>query len=190
MDTAPRTYLFVPPEESAEVEALGASWDRDAKCWYVASGEAPEKFVRWLSDTLGPQGVDGKPYAIVSHEACVVTSTVACQHCGADIEVLCIHCFGGTVEQEPLEQFTVADILDMDEALAGQLALWPYFRQIPDGGFANYCTRCGEPQDEALLHAAPEQAFFDVPAAIASGEVTCTPLLGTIRLSGDEHFLA
>lgn len=129
-------------------------------------------------------------YAIVSHEACVVTATASCQHCGANIEVICIHCFGGTVREEPLEQFTVSDIRKMDESLTGQLALWPYFRKATesDGAFANYCTRCGEPQDDMLLHSDAEQPFFDVPAAIASGEVTCTPLLGTIRLSGDEHF--
>ena len=130
-------------------------------------------------------------YTIVSHEACVVATTTPCQHCGADIEVICIHCFGGTVAQEPLEQFTVSDIREMDEALADQLALWPHFRKATelDGVFANYCTRCGEPQDDRLLHSQPEQPFFDVPTAIVSGEVTYTPLIGTIRLSGDEHFL-
>jgi hypothetical protein len=30
-----RIYLYVPPEEYAGVEAYGASWDEDAKCWYV-----------------------------------------------------------------------------------------------------------------------------------------------------------
>ena len=29
--TVQRTYLFVPPEEKAEVQALGASWDADSK---------------------------------------------------------------------------------------------------------------------------------------------------------------
>jgi hypothetical protein len=189
MDIASRTYLFVPPEEKAEVAALGASWDAAAKCWYIAQGEAPQKFSRWLYEAAEPDGANAEGYAIVSHEACVVTTKVPCQHCGADIEVICIHCFGGTVMEEPLEQFTVSDIRDTDEALADQLALWPSFRKAPDGGFANYCTRCGEPQDEMLLHSEPEQPFFDVPAAIAAGQVTCTPLLGTIRLNGDDHFL-
>ena len=136
------------------------------------------------NDIMDPGG-----FTIVSHEACVVASSARCQNCGADIEVICIHCFGGTVAREPLAQFSGADIREMDEALAGQLALWPHFRETPDGGFANYCTRCGEPQDDMLLHCEPEQPFFDVPAAIAAGEVICTPLLGTISLNGDEHFL-
>ena len=142
--------------------------------------------------TLWPRHNDlMEGYTIVSHEACVVATTTPCQHCGADIEVICIHCFGGTVAEEPLEQFTVSDIREMDEALADQLALWPHFRKATelDGVFANYCTRCGEPQDDRLLHSEPEQPFFDVPTAIVSGEVTYTPLIGTIRLSGDEHFL-
>jgi hypothetical protein len=96
------------------------------------------------------------PPGIVSHEACVVTATVS-------------------------------DIRDMDESLIGQLTLWPYFRKATesDGGFMNYCTRCGEPQEDLLLHSEPELPFFDVSAAIASGEVTCTSLMGTIRLNGD-----
>ncbi|HTB68969.1 MAG TPA: hypothetical protein VK727_22305, partial [Steroidobacteraceae bacterium] len=87
--------------------------------------------------------------------------------------------------------FTMSEIREMDEALADQLALWPHFRKATelDGVFANYCTRCGEPQDDRLLHSQPEQPFFDVPTAIVSGEVTYTPLIGTIRLSGAEHFL-
>jgi hypothetical protein len=182
-------YLFVPPEEKADVEALGASWDADAKCWYITESEAPGEFSRWLRDAAQPDEADGEGYTIVSHEACVVATMVCCQHCGANIEVICIHCFGGTVAEEPLEQFTVSDIQEIDEELAGQLALWPHFREAPDGGFANYCTCCGEPQDDMLLHSEPEQPFFDVPEAIVSGQITCTPLLGTIRLNGDEHFL-
>jgi hypothetical protein len=132
---------------------------------------------------------EAESYNIVSHEACVVATTVCCQHCGASIEVICIHCFGGTVRGEPLEQFTVSDIRATDDALADQLALWPHFRKAADGSFANYCTRCGEAQDDMLLHSEPEQPFFDVPVAIVSGQLTCTPLLGTIRLNGDEHSL-
>jgi hypothetical protein len=186
-----RTYLYVPTEEKAEVEALGASWDAGAKCWYIPEGETSAKFSRWLPDQEQPDGEGAEPYAVVSHEASVVATTVPCQHCRADIEVICIHCFGGTVMGEPLEKFTVSDIRGMDEALSGQLALWPFFRKVsdPEGLFANHCTRCAEPQDDMLLHTEPEQPFFDVPAAIASGQVSCVPLMGTIRLNGDEHFV-
>jgi hypothetical protein len=139
-----------------------------------------------------PDDANAEAYAIVSHEACVAAAIVACEHCGASIEVICIHCFGGTVMHEPLLQFTVLDIREMDEALAEQMALWSHFRRAAeaDSVFANYCTRCGEPQEDTLLHCEPGRAFFDVPAAIAAGEVTCTPLLGTIRLNGDEHSVA
>jgi hypothetical protein len=185
----PRLYLFVAPEEKADVQSLGASWDADAKRWYIESGQVSEKFSRWLREAGEPQQAPAKTYGVISHEACVITTHVACAQCGADIEVLCIHCFGGTVANERLQQFTVSDIRDMDEALSRQLALWPYFRHVPEGGFVNHCTRCGEPQDDMQLHSEPEQPFFDVPAAIAAGRVTCTPLLGTIRLNADEHFV-
>jgi hypothetical protein len=130
-----------------------------------------------------------RTFLIISHEACVVAATVACQHCRAPTEVICIHCFGGTVAEEPLEQFTVSDVQKMDEPLASQLALWPSFRKRhdSDGVFANFCSSCGEPQDDMRLLSEPGQPFFDVPAAITAGQVTCTPLLGTIRLNGDEH---
>jgi hypothetical protein len=168
---------------------LGASWDADAQGWWIEADAAAEKFSRWLGAVTEPHEVRAETYDVVSHEACVVTARVSCAQCGADIEVLCIHCFGGTVAEEPLQQFTVSDIREMDEALLRQVALWPYFRKVPDGGFVNYCTRCGEPQEDMQLHSEPQQPFFDVPAAIAAGRGICTPLLGTIRLNGDEHFL-
>jgi hypothetical protein len=32
---AQRTYLFVPPEEKLEAQALGAHWDDVTKRWYI-----------------------------------------------------------------------------------------------------------------------------------------------------------
>lgn len=43
-----RTYLYVPPEENAAVEAAGAHWDERLKCWYLAPGDDPAGFGRWL----------------------------------------------------------------------------------------------------------------------------------------------
>ena len=37
------------------------------------------------------------------------------------------------------------------------------------------------------LHSEPDEPFFDIPRA-APGIIKVTPLAGTIRLSGDEHF--
>jgi hypothetical protein len=37
------------------------------------------------------------------------------------------------------------------------------------------------------LHSEPDEPFFDIPGA-APGSISLTPLSGTIRLSGDEHF--
>ncbi len=78
----------------------------------------------------------------------------------------------------------------MDESLAAQLGPWPNFHKVStaDPVFANHCYACGAPQDDMYLHSEPEQPFFDVPAAIMSGSVTLTPLVGTLRLNGDEHF--
>lgn len=182
-----RTYLFVPPEEKGEVQALGAQWDADSKRWYVVPGVPLAEFSRWLS----PDG-DESEYTITSSEAYVACADVACQRCGADIEVVCIHCESGTVSDEALTRFTVSDIWAMDEALTRQLRRWPTYRRGSDsdgepGDFANHCSRCGASQDDLYLHSEPDAPFFDIPHA-APGSVRLTPLEGTIRLSGDEHF--
>ena len=76
----------------------------------------------------------------------------------------------------------------------GQLRRWLLFRRVEQsagtgvGEFANHCPRCGAPVDEEDLHAEPEAPFFDVPAAVEAGSVALTPLAGTVRMSGDEHF--
>lgn len=184
-----RRYLFVPPEEKAEVQALGARWDADSKRWYIGANEAAAKFSRWLP------GVDSEAdeeFPIVSSEAYVASATVRCGHCGAGIEVICIHCESGTVSGEALMRFTIAGVWDMDEALASQLRRWPAYHRIDGGGsdageFANHCARCGAPQDELDLHAEPDAVFFNIPAA-EPGAIALTPLAGTVRLSGDEHF--
>jgi hypothetical protein len=42
-----RIYLFVPPEEYAEVEALDACWDDASKRWYIDGGGASAAYSRW-----------------------------------------------------------------------------------------------------------------------------------------------
>ena len=46
---------------------------------------------------------------------------------------------------------------------------------------------CGAPQNDLCLHKEPEDLFFDIPSA-PPGSISLTPLAGTVRLSGDEHF--
>lgn len=181
-------YLFVPPEEYAEVQALGARWDPEAKCWYIAAAEAPS-FSRWLPSVPGMNEADTEPYTIVADELTVATAMVPCRECGAEVEVICLHCRRGTVAGEPLQQFTIAEVSGVDAALAAQLQRWPHFRRTrgADPVFANHCPSCGATQDDLFLHTEPEHPFFDVATAISAGGVTVTPLSGTLRLSGDEH---
>jgi hypothetical protein len=42
-------------------------------------------------------------------------------------------------------------------------------------------------QEDLYLHSEPGEAFFDIPHA-APGVMKLTPLVGQVRLSGDESF--
>jgi len=72
--TVQRTYLFVPPEEKSEVQALGACWDADSKRWYIDSGEPSTKYSRWL-----PATEHEEEFTITSTEAYVAAATTACK---------------------------------------------------------------------------------------------------------------
>jgi len=182
-----RTYLLVPPEEKAEVQALGARWDAHSKCWYIGSDAVPAAFSKWLPPEQGDEG-----FTITSDQAHVAAAKIACQQCHSLIEVICIHCETGTVSGEQLSRFTVSHVWAIDENLARQLRPWPTFREVRDPDeegsyFANHCPRCGSLQDDMYLHSEPDQPFFDIPCA-APGSITLTPLAGPVQLSGDEHF--
>jgi hypothetical protein len=180
-----RTYLFVPPEERSEVEALGALWDAATKCWYV-EGAPQSNLARWSSV---PEEVE---YCILSNQAYVATTSIACPCCGQETEVLTIHCRSGLVLGEPLERFTVSDISAMDGVLVQQLKRWPGFRRTADGeafgDFANHCAACGNVIGDIDLHSEPSHAFFDIVHATA-GLVTLIPIPRSIQLSGNEHFV-
>lgn len=183
-----RTYLYAPPEEYAAVQAAGAQWDSRRKCWYIAPGDDPSKFARWL----GIADEDASELSITSDRAYVAAATVPCSTCHQQIEVICIYCDTGVVSGEPLTQFTVTDVVRVDEALARQLAPWPHFRPVAESShgarrFANHCPSCGAEQDDRELHSEPGDPFFDIPRA-APGSIRLTPLSGQVRLSGDEHF--
>jgi hypothetical protein len=183
----PRTYLYVPPEEKSEVQALGASWDASLKSWYIDADEMSERFSRWL-----PAIDDDEEFNIASDRASVAVARVHCQHCHVPIEVICIQCESGTANGAQLAAFTVSNIGAMDDALLRQLAPWPTFSRIVDPAsgdmyFANHCSSCHTVQDDMLLHSEPGEPFFDVSNAIP-GSIDLVPLRGSIQLSGDEHF--
>ena len=184
-----RTYLFVSPEEYSKVQALGARWDSGSKRWYVEPHEPLERFSIWLQNGRGEEEF----FSISSTDGYVAAATTSCRRCRSSIEVICIHCESGNVSGEPLTRFTVSDVWAMDEMLAEQLRPWPTFRKVvdPDGGeshFANHCRYCGALQEDMYLHSEPDEPFFDIPHA-AIGSIKLTPLVGTIKLSGNEHFV-
>jgi hypothetical protein len=188
-----RIYLFVPPEEKAELESLGAHWDTAKKCWYLTPTESPAKFSRWLPSSDDNEDNDEEDeFPLVSDDAFVAATTISCHQCGTPIEVICIHCITGTSSDEPLTLFTVSDIYAMDEALARQLKPWPTFRRMRShdgapGNFANHCPHCDAIQDDLDLHTEPDSPFFDIPYS-SPDSIQLAPLIGTVRLAGDEHF--
>ena len=181
--TADRTYLYVPPEEKAEVEALGARWDDKSKCWYIGSDQCTAGFSQWL-----PGATADEEFTITSDRAHVASTTVACWNCHAQIEAICIYCERGVASDEPLIQFTVSHVWAMDSALVEQLKPWPFFVKLEEeGSFANHCPHCNAVQDDMYLHSEPDQPFFSILNA-PPGTIEFPPLVGRIQLSGDESF--
>lgn len=182
-----RTYLFVPPEENAEVQALGARRDLQAMCWYIDSDNDVTRFLKWL-----PDGAEEEEFKITSDQAYVASASIPCSNCHSEIEVICIHCESGTVSGEPLSQFTVSHVWAMDRALAQQLEPWPGFRGdhssvYGEGDFANHCPHCDALQEDLDLHSEPGQPFFGIARAVP-GSIKLTALVGRVQLSGDESF--
>ena len=181
-----RTYLFVPPEERSDVEALGATWDSDLKCWYV-DGEPSSGLARWSSASD-----DDDEFSIISNDAYVASAGITCPHCGQETEVICIHCVSGTASGQSLEQFTVFYIRAVNETLLQELKSWPDFRRTIEGDvvgdFANHCSRCGDAIADMDLHSEPDHVFFDIVHA-DSGAIALTPISLPIELSGSEHFV-
>lgn len=154
-----RTYLFVPPEEKAEVQSLGAEWDSITKRWYIGPNQTPAGFSRWLPPFEEDVDADAEDLDISSNESFVAATTIACHRCHANIEVISIYCATGAVGDEPLTEFTVSEIWAMDEDLIRQLKPWTTFRKLRDdlgkeGNFANHCSQCGAVQEDLYLQRA------------------------------------
>ena len=178
-----RTYLYVSPEEQHEVNALGARWDGRLKCWYVEAGDDLDKFAKWLGEDDSADG-----FTISSEQAFVASATIACWHCRASIEVICIYCESGTVCDEPLTRFTIRNLWEPDSGLARQLDQWRFFKPAdPDSTYANHCSHCGAVQDDLYLHSEPDHPFFSIPRA-QPAPVRLTPLTGRVQMNGDESF--
>jgi Domain of unknown function (DUF5710) len=184
-----RIYLYVAPEEYAEVKAAGGCWDEQSKRWYIRSDKATAEFSRWLGDDEGEA-----EFGITSDEALVASAQTLCSECHESIEVICIYCESGmdTEMGEAVMRFTVSNVWAIDDALAGQLGRWPYFKKVVGADregdyFANHCAHCGAVQEEYLLHAEPGDVFFGVSRAEPAG-VEFTPLVGRVRVSGDYGF--
>lgn len=183
-----RTYLHVPFEERDQVRLLGAQWDADGKCWFIDSALDPAPFHRWLEDS---QSADD-PYSIVSDQAYLLSALIRCWKCHASARVVCVYCETGWIDGEPYEQFTVSNITAVDTSLRRQLEQLPEFRfgqaRVAGGRYlVNHCRRCGTQQADYYLHCDPSGVFFSLKDA-ARGALEITPLVGRVRLTGDEGF--
>jgi len=181
-----RIYLYVPPEEYAEVKASGACWDEHSKRWYVPQGSVSATLSRWMGDG------DEAEFGIESEEAFIAAAQTSCTNCREKIEVICIHCYSG-IDLESgnaLEFFTLSNISSMDSALAATLERWRFYRtttEPEDGYFANHCPYCGAVQEDYLLHSEPGDVFFCIAEA-EPGSIELTAVEGRIRMSGDCGF--
>jgi len=133
-----------------------------------------------VTDELDGEG----RFEIVSADAYVASTEVACWKCAREIEVICIYCETGVDVDEPMSRFTVSTIWSMDAALAYQLQPWPHFKKASDPTyFANHCPQCGALQEDIHLHDEPDDPSFSVPHA-PPGMLRLTPLVGQIQLNG------
>src|SRR5579862_8372246 len=100
-----RIFLYVDPEEYAEVKALGAFWEDGTKRWYIDGGLAPASFSRWLPDER-----KGEEFGLSSEQARIASAMIPCVQCRKTIEVICIYCDTATDLEsgDPVSQVTVS----------------------------------------------------------------------------------
>ncbi len=104
-------------------------------------------------------------FRILSDEAAVVSGRIKCWNCQIEIEVICLYCQTGFVDGEPMQDFSVSNVTQVDESLRLQLARWPKFHPVRRigrtfGPFANHCPVCSKPQGDFYLHCQPGGIFF------------------------------
>jgi hypothetical protein len=133
-----------------------------------------------------------KDFRILSDEAAVICGRIRCWNCKADIEVICLYCQTGFVDGEPMIDFSVSNVTNVDESLRLQLARWSNFHLkrrhgVDFGGFANHCPSCDRIQDDFYLHCRPHGIFFSFQDPRAQ-ELQIHALRGLVRFSGDEGF--
>jgi len=188
--SADRIYLYVPFEEKERAKALGARWDAERKCWYVARAGDLRVFGQWLDQE--PCRDDCDFYLIASSSAYVAATRTQCWKCRAPTPVVCLYCADGTIAGERYEGFTVSNITAIDAALERQLERWPFLRfgrggRECDRYLGNHCVHCDVLQQDYYMHCEPGGAFFTLIDA-PSGAIELTPLTGEVRLTGDEGF--
>ena len=182
-----RIYLYVPPEEYAEVKASGACWDEYSKRWYVPQDRESAAWSRWMGEA------EEGEFGIESEEAFVAAALTGCSNCGEEIEVVCVYCASGIDLEtgELVERVTLSNISTMDDALAAALNSRGFFSTGGEasacGQFANHCPHCGAPQEDYLLHSEPGDVFFSIAEA-EPGSIALTAVEGRIRVSGDCGF--
>jgi hypothetical protein len=180
-----RIDLFVAPEDYLQVKALGASWDRQAKCWFIEAQTPDARFAAWLPTPSAGGDEERDGLVIESSEAFVARARINCRRCRRSIDVVCLYCRQGTVAGEPLQGFRVQCLWATDDALRRQLQRWPAYRMDDrEGIYLNHCPHCGARQDESDLHEEPGQPFHDLCRAVPEG-VELLALEGRVRLSGD-----
>ena len=180
-----RIYLLVPPEEYAEAENAGASWDEESKRWYVDEA-ASHRVPQWLAPD------DADRFNLFSSALYVARAELNCHDCGSPMEVICLYCRSATDLELELElgDLTVSNLTDVEASLQRSLDRWPcYRRDDPGGPYANHCPRCGAVTEDYQLHPEPGDVFFDLRLDRA-GEVSFTPLEGQAHLLGDFSFEA
>jgi Domain of unknown function (DUF5710) len=124
-------YLRVPPGDRKEVETLRARWDPDHLCWYLEPGDDRTRFSKWLPREYSREDEE---FSITSEQAFVASTTIPCQKCASAIEVVCVFCESGTVDDKPLAQFTVSNMSAVDAALAAKLAASEFPRERQRAG--------------------------------------------------------
>lgn len=124
-------------------------------------------------------------FDIASTRAYVASACAVCRRCHRPIEVICLYCQEGRVDDERVGAFRVQCLWAVDEALGRQLSGWSSYRWSRLAGrYLNHCAHCAAEQDEDALHEEPGAAFYELAHAVPAG-ITLQALTGRVRMGGD-----